>query len=65
MKCAFDRGTFCTALSEKDCRGCAFRKTTEELYEGRERAYDRICSLPDELQDHIREKYKALYRGSI
>ncbi len=65
MKCAFDRNTFCTALMEKDCRGCAFRKTPEELDEGRERAYSRICKLPEEQQDHIRQKYKNVYRGSM
>lgn len=62
MKCAFDRTTFCTALIEKKCHKCSFRKTREQLDEGRERAYDRICSLPEEQQDHIRQKYKVLYR---
>lgn len=65
MKCAFDRGTFCTALSEKDCRGCAFYKTPEELDYGRGRAYYRICKLPEEQYDHIIQKYKRLYIGEM
>jgi hypothetical protein len=57
MKCAFDRNTLCTALAVKECHGCAFRKTHEELDAGRERAEKRIESLPEEQQDHIFYKY--------
>lgn len=57
MRCAFDRGTLCTALSEKKCHKCSFRKTTEELDEGREKAEDRIASLPEDKQEYIRFKY--------
>ena len=65
MKCAFDRTTFCIALTEKNCVGCAFHKTPEELDEGRERAYDRICNLPEEQQEHIAKKYRGLnYRAN-
>lgn len=57
MRCAFDRGTLCTALSEKKCHKCSFRKTQEELDAGRERAEDRIASLPENHQEYIRFKY--------
>lgn len=60
MRCAFDRGTLCTALSEKKCRKCSFCKTQEELDEGRERAEDRIMSLPDDVQDRIAKKYRTV-----
>ena len=59
MKCAFDRTVYCIALNEKQCRGCAFRKTHEELDAGREKADDRIASLPDEQQEYIRKKYRV------
>jgi hypothetical protein len=56
MKCAFDRIYQCAALTHKECVGCRFRKTQEELDEGRERAEDRIMSLPDDVQDRIAKK---------
>lgn len=59
MRCAFDRGTLCTALSEKKCHKCSFRKTPEELDAGRERAEDRIASLPEVQQEHIKKTYRA------
>ena len=62
MKCAFDRTTLCTALVEKKCHGCSFRKTREELDEGRERAAYRINKLPEEQRDRIDRKYKVSYR---
>lgn len=64
MRCAFDRGTLCTALSEKKCHKCSFRKTQEELDAGRERAEQRINTLPEEQQDHIRFKYHVRYSSS-
>ena len=59
MECAFDKDTFCSALTEKRCVGCSFRKTREELDAGREKADDRIAALPEEQQEHIRFKYRA------
>lgn len=60
MKCAFDRIYQCAALTHKECVGCRFRKTQEELDEGRERAEDRIMSLPDDVQDRIAKKYRTV-----
>lgn len=56
-KCAFDRDCICTALSEKQCVGCGFRKTEEELKEGRRKATDRLISLPKATQTRIARKY--------
>ena len=55
--CAFDRGCECNALTEKKCKGCAFCKTTEELIEGRQKAEERIRTLPQTTQTHIKRKY--------
>ena len=60
MRCAFDKGTFCAVLTEKKCHGCSFRKTHEELDAGREKADDRIASLPEEQQEYIRRKYPRI-----
>jgi hypothetical protein len=58
-ECAFDEGKRkCHALTEKNCVCCRFRKTAEEVDEGRKKARKRIASLPDEQQDHIKKKYK-------
>ena len=63
MKCVFDKGTCCMALSEKQCHGCSFYKTPQQLTEGRKKADERIASLPAEQQTHIRFKYKQLCRS--
>lgn len=64
MKCAFDRGTFCAALRERDCHDkCSFRKTQKQFNEGRKKADERIASLPAVQQAHIKQKYKQIYRG--
>jgi hypothetical protein len=55
--CTCDNGEECSALREKKCNGCAFRKTKEELVKGREKAIDRISSLPQSKQIYIRRKY--------
>ena len=62
-KCAFDRDGMCTALSEKQCVGCRFRKTEEELKEGRQKATERLISLPQSTQIRIARKYYN--RGTI
>lgn len=59
MKCAFERDTSCAALSVKDCEGCNFFKAPEELVRGRDRADDRIATLPEEQQAHIKKKYRG------
>lgn len=55
--CAFDQGGFCSALRVKDCDGCVFCKTQQQLEEGRAAADRRIDSLPAELAEKIRQKY--------
>lgn len=57
--CAFNNGNKCIALNEKQCVGCPFRKTQEELDEGRQKALKRISKLPPKLQAHILTKYYA------
>lgn len=53
-RCVFEKNHWiCEALSVKKCDGCAFRKTPEELAEGREKAMKRLLSI---------EGGKALYR---
>lgn len=60
MKCAFDRIYQCAALTHKECIGCHFRKTQKQLEEGRERADERIESLPGDVQDKIAKKYRSV-----
>ena len=55
--CTFDKGSECNALNIKNCEGCAFRKTTEELNEGRQKAEKHIRTLPQTTQIHIKRKY--------
>lgn len=55
--CAFDNRTNCIALTEKQCKGCPFRKTSKELSKGRKKAMERIRTLPKATQEHIFTKY--------
>lgn len=55
--CAFDLDNKCAALSKKQCVGCRFRKTEQELNDGRQKAIDRISNLPRSKQIHISRKY--------
>ena len=58
-KCVFELelNGQCIALTEKQCVGCNFHKTKEELEEGRKMAIDRINSLSPEEVTRIRRKY--------
>ena len=56
-KCAFDNGCKCMALEEKQCLGCSFRKSQEELVSGRQKAAKRVVNLPDKIRVHILRKY--------
>ena len=56
-KCTFDRGYDCVALKKRDCDGCPFHKTKEELLEGRRRARARREKLPAYQREAIEEKY--------
>lgn len=57
IKCAFDREEKCTALTVKECEKCTFRKSKDELNEGRERAKDLLERLPREQREAIYDKY--------
>ena len=57
IKCAFDREEKCTALTVKECEKCTFRKSKDELDEGRERAKDLLERLPREQREAIYDKY--------
>ena len=57
--CVFCKGNKCAALSEKQCIGCHFYKTDKELKEGRQKASERIRTLPPDIQTHIHQKYYA------
>lgn len=56
-KCAFERGFDCGALNSKQCVGCHFRKTEEELREGRMESANRILNLPEKQRGKILRKY--------
>lgn len=55
--CAFDLDARCAAVSPKFCPGCRFYQTGEQLKESRERAYERVRTLPSEHQLSIAGKY--------
>ena len=56
-ECAFAREDECVALNDKECEGCVFRKTREELMAGRQKFFDRLPKLPRVQQIHILETY--------
>jgi uncharacterized protein (UPF0179 family) len=58
-KCAFDLDKKCAALTKKDCKGCRFRKTKEELEEGRSKARERIIGMAPHVKNCLVNKYHA------
>ena len=62
-KCVFAEGKSCKALSEKYCSGCTFKKTKEELEDGRDRAAELFYRLPPEKRKAIRKKYYSERSG--
>lgn len=56
-KCAFDLDKKCSALNVKDCEGCNFYKTKEQLKKGREKATDRLMTLDRALLNDIKANY--------
>ena len=57
-KCGFDYGEdMCYAVTEKQCEGCRFRKTKEELQEGRDKATKRLMTLDRVFLNDIKRKY--------
>lgn len=58
--CVFYRATKqveCAALRSRECRGCKFRKTEEELEKGRQKATKRLKRLPHRIFNGIMLKY--------
>lgn len=64
-KCAFDLGRKCIALNARQCVGCNFYKTPEELEERRGEAARRINTLPPEEKNYIRHKYYGSERRAF
>ena len=61
-RCAFEHNEFvCKILSKKECEGCRFFKTEEELATGRERAEKRLRQFPLEKQLHYDGMYHNQY----
>lgn len=55
--CVFERGAQCSALSKKDCAGCAFYKTAEDHEASAKSAMDRILGLGKERRDYLLVTY--------
>lgn len=55
--CAFDKNGKCIALTVRDCEDCPFRKTHQELFEGRWRASARLDRLSPRRRKALLEKY--------
>jgi hypothetical protein len=62
-ECVFDKGKKCVALVTRKCEKCSFRKTKEELIEGRKYAKALLERLPEEQRKAIDDKYHG--RDSI
>lgn len=60
-KCAFDRDFDCSALVHKQCEGCPFYKTVEQLEQGRKASIARLVTL-DNLEYYI-YKYNLKLEG--
>lgn len=56
-ECAFGRDGECSVLRRKNCKGCSFRKTREELAAGREKSRRRVSTLPQETRIYIADRY--------
>lgn len=55
--CFADKNGDCSALKVKDCKGCKFYKTKEEVARGRKKVLIRIQSLDENTKNHIIDKY--------
>lgn len=56
-KCAFDLDVKCSALTKKECDGCAFYKTKAQLNEGRKRALRLLGKFTPQQRQALRERY--------
>ena len=52
----------CKALKVRNCKGCNFYKTKEEVEASRIKAMERIMALDKDKRDHINETY---YDGEL
>ncbi len=57
-KCVFDKGNKCGALTKKDCEGCNFYKTKDQLINGRKVAIK--CLKKKGTYKALSEQYKLL-----
>ena len=57
VNCVFNKGKQCAVLNQKNCEKCSFYKTPRELHVGREKANERLESLPKEQYQAIMKKY--------
>ena len=62
--CVFDNGDECNALKVKQCIGCKFKKTHEELIRGRQKAANRISNLPEGTRAYIIRTFYRQGRSS-
>lgn len=56
-ECCFRLERKCAVLNKMECEKCSFRKTREELEEGRIKAMKRLMSLSPEERCYIADKY--------
>ena len=47
----------CVALNKKQCSGCRFYKTEEQVKTERKKAMERILSLDEDTRNHITGTY--------
>lgn len=56
-KCFAEDKNKCIALKIKDCKGCNFFKTKQEVEEGRNKSIERINSLDNQTRNSIMDIY--------
>ena len=59
--CYFKSKNSCSVTTRKSCLGCSFRKTEEQVMQGRRNATARIESLPEQRRNDIKARY---YEGN-
>lgn len=60
--CGFDRGNKCVGLTEKQCDGCPFYKTSAQIEEGRIRSFKILQKAPH--ADSLIRKYYGMQVAS-
>ena len=54
-KCFADKGYYCMALEEKECAGCSFYQTKQEVNDGRAKAKARLLKFhPEQYKKYCR-----------